>query len=133
MSNPQKNKGTRLESTVRDYLRSVGIPAERMPAGAKLDRGDLAGIPGWTVECKSYRNLAEGIRIGLADLEREQANADTPYGCVVLKRPRIADPGRQIVVMELWQWAALLQMQEGYHHLLHAHRLTNNPTGGATA
>lgn len=129
MSNPSKIKGTKLESMVRDYLRSVGIPAERMPAGAALDRGDIAGVQGWTIECKSYKDIATGIRNGLADLAREQANADTPYGAVIIKRPRVADPGAQLVVMELWQWASLLQMQENYRHLLHVHNLTTNPAG----
>lgn len=111
MSNPAKSKGTAFESLVRDYLRTAGIPAERMPAGMKDDRGDLAGIEDWTIETKSYTDMLRAIREGLADLEREQANADTTYGAVIVKRRGKTDPGSQLVLFELWQLAALLVEQ----------------------
>lgn len=119
MTNRPKAKGTRLESLVRDYLKSLGFPAvERMSLNGAADRGDISGIPGWTIECKSYKNLADGIRIGLADLDREQANANTPFGALIVKRPRVADPGSQLVVLELWQFATLLRQQEALHKVL---------------
>ena len=112
MTNRAKAKGTAFESLVRDYLRGHGIPAERMPAGAANDRGDLAGVPGWTLELKNYADGARAVRDGLADLEREQAAADTPYGAVIYKRRGTTDPGRQLVVMELWQFVGLVKCQQ---------------------
>lgn len=108
MTNPAKRKGSAFEATVRDYLRSCGLPLERIPAGMKDDRGDLAGLPDWTLELKAYTDTTRALRDGFADLEREQANADTPFGAVITKRRGVTDPGRQLVHMELWQFAALL-------------------------
>lgn len=109
MSNRSKAKGTAFESLVRDYLRGCGIPAERMPAGMALDRGDLAGVPDWTLQLKCYSDMVEAISKGLRQLTVQQANADTPYGAVIVKRRGTTDPGSQLVVMELWQLAAILQ------------------------
>jgi len=41
MTNRHKQKGSRAEREVADYLLSLGIPCERIPAGASADRGDL--------------------------------------------------------------------------------------------
>jgi hypothetical protein len=41
MANKHKQKGSRAEREVADYLLSLGIPCERIPAGASADRGDL--------------------------------------------------------------------------------------------
>lgn len=129
MANPPKKKGTAFESLIRDYLKVSGFPnAERLSLTGALDRGDLTGVsPLWTLECKSYKNLTDGIRIGMADLDREQANANTPFGALIVKRPRVTDPGAQLVVTELWVFAALLKQQEQLHHLL-----TSNNTGSNT-
>lgn len=109
MSTPSARRGASFERTVRDYLRSLGFPAERIPAGMTHDRGDISGIPGWTIEIKSYSNVQRAVSDGLADLEVEQANADTPHGLVVVKRRGVTDPGRQLAVLELWQWAGLVR------------------------
>src|SRR3954454_11658070 len=109
MTNSARNKGRDFESMIRDYFRSIGLPVERIPAGMKDDRGDLSGIAGWTVQLKCYpRDMGRAIREGLADLEVQQANADPPYGAAIVKRPGKTDPGRQLVVMEVWQYGAVL-------------------------
>lgn len=112
MSNPAKAKGTAFESLIRDYLRGVGLAVERVPAGMAADRGDLNGIPGWTFELKCYpQDIKRAISDGLADLEVEQANADTPYGAVIAKRRGHTAPGEQLVVMELHQFVAALLLR----------------------
>lgn len=111
MTSRAKVKGSAFESLVRDYLRGAGIPAERIPAGMKDDRGDIAGVESWTLQVKCYADMQRAIRDGLADLEVQQANNDTPYGAVVVKRRGKADPGSQLVIIELWQLAALLLEQ----------------------
>ena len=113
MTNRAKAKGTAFESLVRDYFRRAGVAAERMPAGAREDRGDLAGVTDWTLECKSYADMGRAVRDGLADLEREQGYAGSRYGAVIYKRRGHTDPGRQLVVMELWQFkVAFVQAQQ---------------------
>lgn len=113
MSARAKTKGTEFESMVRDFLRRHGFQAERIPAGAEHDRGDIAGVIGWTLELKNYTDTTRAIREGLADLEVEQENARTKYGAVIYKRRGVRDAGKQLVVMELDQWATLvLQSQE---------------------
>lgn len=109
MANPAKAKGDAHERVVVEYLRSrLGQHIGRPRAGEQHDRGDVVGVANVTIEAKSYKDLATGIRVGLADLEREQANADTRWGIVVLKRPRVANPAKQLVVMELDQFVDLL-------------------------
>lgn len=110
MSNPSRDKGLAYEAQIRDYLRSLGFSVERVPPGMREDRGDLSGLIDWTIQIKCYpRDLTSAIRVGLADLDTEQANAHTPYGALIVKRPRVTDPGSQLVVQELWQWGAVLQ------------------------
>lgn len=59
MTSPQKRKGTAWESAVRDWLnaRFPGLRIERIPAGATHDRGDLTGLPGVCIECKSVQRI----------------------------------------------------------------------------
>lgn len=104
-----KRRGSRFEVSVVQYLRDHGFQAHRTLAGATVDRGDIAGVPDVTFELKAYSNVTRAVADGLRDLEVEQANADTPYGAVIAKRPRVTDPGRQLAVMELWQLVALLK------------------------
>lgn len=114
MTNAAKSKGAAFEALVRDYLRGHGFPVERIPPGMAHDRGDIHGIPDLTLELKCLpRDLVRAISDGMRDLEIEQANADTAYGAVIAKRPRSTDPGKQLVVMELWQFVRLLQAMGG--------------------
>ena len=108
MTTPAARKGASFERLIRDYLRACGLPIERIPAGMVADRGDLSGLEQWTFELKAYRDLHRAVRDGLADLAVEQANADTPYGAVIVKRTGTTDPGSQLVVMELYQLVALI-------------------------
>ena len=102
MTSPSARKGDVFERAVVGYLRDqFGPHLTRPRAGARSDRGDIAGIPGWTFELKCYTDLARAAREGLAELAVEQATAGTPYGAVILKRFGVTAPARQLVVMEL--------------------------------
>jgi len=103
-----QRKGDKFEVLVRGYLRAAGLPVERIPSGMREDRGDLGGIEDFTFQLKSYTDTTRAVRDGLADLEVQQANADTKYGVVIYKRRGKTDPGSQLVTFELWQLAALL-------------------------
>jgi hypothetical protein len=102
VTTPSARKGNNFERAIVDYLRDqFGAHLSRPRAGAAHDLGDVAGIPGWTLELKCYTNLARAVTDGLHDLHVEQANAGTPYGAVIVKRVGKTDPARQLVVMEL--------------------------------
>ncbi len=58
-------------------------------------------MPAWTFELKCFADMLRGLREGLHDLVVEQANTQTPYGAVILKRVGIGDPARQLFAMEL--------------------------------
>jgi hypothetical protein len=53
MVNPSKDKGTKAETAVVRYLKSVGYPnVERRALSGKYDRGDISGIPGVVISVK---------------------------------------------------------------------------------
>ena len=80
-----RDKGTRFESEVVDYLKERGFPhAERRALGGHRDRGDIAGVPGWMLECKAEQRIDWA---GYADeVRRQQEHAGTPNGAAVIKR-----------------------------------------------
>lgn len=119
MTTPSKAKGDAFERLVVNYLRSnLGAHIDRGRAGASDDRGDVHGIQRWTLELKSYSNVATGLRNGLADLAVEQTNTQTPYGAVVLKRHGTQDPAKQLFVMELGQAVNVIQITSGMDKVL---------------
>lgn len=100
-----KRKGDRAELEAAKVLADLtGFPVRRkLGAGRTDDEGDLEGLPGLTVEVKNYRSVAEGVNVGLADAEREQDNAGTPFGCAMIRRPG----GRWFLAMTPEQFCAL--------------------------
>ena len=104
MSNPSKQKGTAFETLVATYLREVFPSVERAPAQGSHDRGDIFGVPGFTVECKNRRDLAAGLAEGVDQAVAESVNAGTSWSVAVVKRPRRGEPGDQYAVMPLWQF-----------------------------
>lgn len=102
MTSRQQAKGDAFERSIVDYMRDeLGQHLTRPRCGAEQDRGDIAGVPLWTFELKCFADMLRGLREGLADLAVEQANTQTPYGAVILKRVGQADPRRQLFAMEL--------------------------------
>ena len=108
MSSANKGKGYRFEAEVVNYLRGNGFPeAERKIAGATLDRGDISGVPGWTLELKNLQSVAEAVRISIDEGRLESVNAGTKYFAGVVKRRR--QPIQEsYVVMPLEQFVRLL-------------------------
>lgn len=97
--NPAKAKGDAAEREVAALLADLlGLPVRRkLGAGRADDEGDLEGVPDWTLEVKNYADLARAINDGLGDLEREQVNAGTTFGAVLVRRRG----GRWVAVMDL--------------------------------
>jgi len=92
MANRQKAKGDAYERDVQRFLLGEGfVMAERIPAGATLDVGDLllpADIP-LTIDCKNQSRFDIS---GWVDRAAEQArNARRTAGFVVVKRRGTTD------------------------------------------
>ena len=80
-----KEKGTKAETAVVNYLNQWWPKAERRALSGNKDRGDVAGIPGVVVEVKA------AARLELAKWQRqtldEQENAGALRSVLVVKRP----------------------------------------------
>jgi hypothetical protein len=107
MTNPQKNKGDRAEREVAAKLADLtGWPWRRkLGAGRCDDTGDLDGLEDWTVEVKDWTNVNAAVSKGLADLEREQANAGTAFGVALIRRRG----GKWFAAMPLENLAAVMR------------------------
>lgn len=96
--NVSKQKGTAWETAVVRYLNEQGFPVERRALTGKEDKGDIAGLPCWTLECKAERSIDLAGYMGEA--AREAVNANTPnYAAVVKRRGKGVSEG--YVVMPL--------------------------------
>lgn len=102
-----RQKGTRAETAVVDYLRTVGFPqAERRALGGNKDRGDIAGVVSTVLEVKDCKttDLAGWVR----ELEAEIANDGARYGAVVHKRRGKGSPGDWYATMPVSRLVTLL-------------------------
>lgn len=107
MTTTAKRKGDAAERELALILSDqLGMTIRRkLGAGRMDDEGDLDGLPGVTVECKNLRDIARGVREGVEDCVREQANAGTPYGVAFIRRPG----GRWVAVQTIEQWSAMFR------------------------
>lgn len=108
MGNPQKLKGDRAERQVVDWLRSQGIPAERVRSGRSADAGDITW-PGsrWLVDVKDRQrwSVQEWWRELAAEAEVEERRAGVPVApLLIVKRPGTTDPARWLAVTSLSEW-----------------------------
>lgn len=103
MSNPNKAKGTRFESAVRDYLNSTGQSAHWI-AQAGADVGDVHLNGTWALQCKdqAQQRYAEWVPAA----EQQAANAGLMFSAVIHKR-RNRPVGEALVVMTLDQFSDL--------------------------
>lgn len=102
-----KRKGSGYENAVVTFLRGNGFPfAERRLAGATLDRGDVAGIPGLVVECKNHARMQIGDWV--TELTQEMRN--DPHcrtGVVIHKKRGTTDVGDHYATMPVSVWLDL--------------------------
>jgi Holliday junction resolvase len=103
-----RRKGSAFECQVVNYLRSAGFPqAAKTLAGASADRGDIQGLPGLVLECKSHRAL--NLAGWLAEARKEAENAGLTRFAVIAKRRGVADVAEAYAVMPLRLLAELLR------------------------
>lgn len=103
-----KAKGAGAERDFRDWAKDNGFPyADRRLAGATLDKGDISGIPGVTIEIKNHAkmNLAGWVE----ELLTEMANDKAWTGAVVHKRKGRGSPGDWYATMPVHVWFDLLK------------------------
>jgi len=99
VSNPAKAKGSRFEREICDYLAEV-MPAERIPAGATLDRGDL-WTPHAAWQCKNRQQLSLGA--WLDETVAQQHNAKRLLHWLIVKRKGTTNPADQFAICTLTQ------------------------------
>ena len=103
-----KDKGDRFERDVVRVLRAHGHPhAERaLRLGAHADHGDIAGVPGFHIECKDHGRIELGAWLHLATIEAWRIDS-RPIPVLVVKR-RMQPAERAYVVLELATFADLI-------------------------
>jgi hypothetical protein len=120
MTHPNKAKGYRWEMAVADLLRTAvgpdGAPlwphVERQrDEGRHEDRGDIAGVPDLTIQCKDASRFAPAE--WLDDVEQQQINAGNRHGLVIAKR-RGLGPARGYVLTSAEGW--LDMVESGWPH-----------------
>jgi hypothetical protein len=85
VSNPRKAKGSKAEADVVKWLKVNGFPyADRRIAGAQLDKGDVSGVNGVTIEVKNHIRM--DLSAWIKELEVEIKNDNAWTGTVLHKR-----------------------------------------------
>jgi hypothetical protein len=96
--NASKQKGTRWESAIVDYLLQCGVPgAERRALSGSEDRGDIAGIARVVIEAKNARTMLLASWVDEVETERKNANAE--IGVIWHHRRGKGSPGDGYVTM----------------------------------
>lgn len=112
MSSAAKRKGSQAERDVVAYLKANGFPyADRRVAGATLDKGDISGVLGVTIEIKNHARL--DLAGWLAELEVEMKNDSAWTGVVIHKRKGKGDVGEWYATLPVKVWLALLRKANG--------------------
>lgn len=106
MSNPRKQKGTRFETAVVELLKELFPFVERRAPSGSYDRGDIAGIEGFAIECKNH--TAMDLSSWMNEARAESLFAKEPFAAVVHSR-RGKSTAQSYVTMELCDWAVLVQ------------------------
>lgn len=103
--NPSKRKGTAWEVRVRDYLCANGLDVYRPAQAGKNDKGDLIGVPHWTIECKSTKAIT--LASFMKEAEDEAKKGQTAYHAVVINR-RMKHVSQAYAVIPLWAFVDLI-------------------------
>jgi hypothetical protein len=112
LSSAAKRKGSQAERDVVAYLKANGFPyADRRVAGATLDKGDISGVLGVTIEIKNHARL--DLAGWLAELEVEMKNDSAWTGVVIHKRKGKGDVGEWYATLPVKVWLALLRKANG--------------------
>jgi len=108
----QKQKGTRAESTVVEFLKQNGFPyAERRALTGAADKGDITGIGPVVIEVKDHQKIT--LAQFVSELKEEVNNAKAQTGVAVIKRRGTLQVGDWYAVMPVSWWVDLVK-EAGY-------------------
>ena len=94
----QRQKGTRAESAVVNYLKDNGFPyAERRALHGVNDKGDITGCGPVVFEVKDHAKLS--LSEWVKELEDEMRNAGVDIGTVVAKKRGTLDVGEWYAIL----------------------------------
>ena len=105
MTSASKSKGSAWERDCVRYLNSwtFAAHADRMPAGATHDRGDIGGIPHLVIECKNHANVGDAVRLGVDGLVDKSDAAKADHAVAFVKRRgKPAAEGYAVVTITAW-------------------------------
>ena len=112
MSSAAKRKGSQAERDVVAWLKANGYPyADRRVAGATLDKGDISGVLGVTIEVKNHKRMDLAGWVGELEVEIKNDNAWT--GTVIHKRHGKSDVDEWYCKMPAKVWLALIRTAMG--------------------
>lgn len=101
-----KRKGYEWEAALRTELRET-FPLvdprliERNGAHGQADRGDIRGVPLWTVEAKNVKTI--DLSGFMRETETERQNAGDQYGvCLVKARRKPLADGYAVMTIGTW-------------------------------
>jgi len=108
LSSAAKRKGSQAERDVIAWLKANGFKyADRRLAGATLDKGDISGVPGVTIEIKNHAKM--DLSGWLAELEIEMKNDGAWTGTVLHKRRNKGNVGEWYATMPAKIWLELIK------------------------
>jgi hypothetical protein len=112
MTSPQKRKGSAWEREIVAYLSANGFPAERIPAGATNDRGDLwIPIIEWpSIDAKNYANYSGHLSLWVDKAKQQAFNLGRRFGIVWFKRTNKTSAADGFVVMSGESFVTLMAM-----------------------
>lgn len=107
MSNPSKQKGTKAETAVVDYLILRGQYAYRNPPAGSKDIGDVSCYDDCVIEVKDCKAMT--LPVWLAELAAEKSNANATHGVVVHKRKGKGSPAEWYATMTFGAFCDLME------------------------
>ena len=120
MSTYNKQKGTKFESDVVNFLRRLGHFAERLARAGSKDQGDIVTIIAgrtYILECKNHKSInlpqfwAEA-QIEASNYAKARGLSVEPPAFVIVKR-RNASVEQAWVVQSLEKWIELMPVPQG--------------------
>ncbi len=105
----QRDKGTKWESRLVDFLRPLHPRAERRAGNGVNDRGDVAGIDGWVIEAKSCVKIELAAWVDEAEREAKAAGVSR-FAVVFPRKGHTAD--KAYAVLPLWLLSELMLPDE---------------------
>jgi hypothetical protein len=108
VTNRSTQRGTSWESAVVAYLQQCGWPhAERRVLHGSQDKGDVLGVPGLVIECKSAARIE--LAQWVTETQAEVAHAGAEFGVVWAKRKGRTSAAHGYVIMDGDTFARLLK------------------------